>query len=237
MASSPVVVILMGPPGAGKGTQAKRLAERLGVPHVASGDIFRWHVRHGTELGQLAKPYMERGELVPDDVTIAMVVDRLQQPDCVRGVLLDGFPRTVPQAQALDERLAEMGWCVNVVLFIRVSEEVLIRRLAGRWICRNCGAVYHGEFQPPMRPGVCDVCGGVLYQREDDKPETARRRLQVYFERTQPVLEYYGRQGVLVEIDGEQDIDTVHEVLWRAVAVAVGRVATGEVQSMDSCVS
>ncbi len=228
MASSPVIVILMGPPGAGKGTQAKRLAERLGVPHVASGDIFRWHVRQDTELGRLAKPYMDRGDLVPDDVTIAMVIDRLRQPDCAHGALLDGFPRTVPQAQALDERLAEFGWCVGLVPFIRVNEEVLIRRLAGRWICRKCGAVYHSEFRPPSRPGVCDVCGGPLYQREDDKPETAKRRLQVYFERTLPVLVYYERQGLLVEIDGEQDIDEVHQALWRAVVMAVGTPATAE---------
>lgn len=225
MASSPVVVILMGPPGAGKGTQAKRLAERLGVPHVASGDLFRWHIQNETELGRLAKPYLERGELVPDDLTIGMVVDRLRQPDCAGGVLLDGFPRTVPQAQALDERLAEMGWCVAVVPFIRVREEVLIRRLAGRWICESCGAVYHSEFRPPKKEGVCDACGGRLYQREDDKPETARRRLQVYFERTQPVLDYYERQGLLVEIDGEQSIDEVHEALWRAVAAAIGEQA------------
>ncbi len=228
MASSPVIVILMGPPGAGKGTQAKRLAERLGVPHVASGDIFRWHVRQDTELGRLAKPYMDRGELVPDDVTIAMVIDRLRQPDCAHGVLLDGFPRTVPQAQALDERLAEFGWCVGVVPFIRVSEEVLIRRLAGRWICRKCGAVYHSEFRPPAKPGVCDLCGAALYQREDDKPETAKRRLQVYFERTLPVLAYYERQGLLVEIDGEQSIDDVHRALWRSVVLAVGMPATAE---------
>lgn len=228
MASSPVIVILMGPPGAGKGTQAKRLAERLGVPHVASGDIFRWHVRQDTELGRLAKPYMDRGELVPDDVTIAMVIDRLRQPDCAHGVLLDGFPRTVPQAQALDERLAEFGWCVGVVPFIRVSEEVLIRRLAGRWICRKCGAVYHSEFRPPAKPGVCDLCGAALYQREDDKPETAKRRLQVYFERTLPVLAYYERQGLLVEIDGEQSIDDVHRALWRSVVLAVGTPATAE---------
>ncbi len=228
MASSPVIVVLMGPPGAGKGTQAKRLAERLGVPHVASGDLFRWHVHNDTPLGRLARPYMERGELVPDDVTIEMVMDRLQQPDCARGALLDGFPRTVPQAQALDERLAQRGWCVQVVPFIRVSEEVLVRRLAGRWICRNCGAVYHSEFRPPKTPGVCDVCGGPLYQREDDRPETARRRLRVYFEQTEPVLAYYERQGLLVEIDGERTIDEVHEALWEAVLAAVGLPAAAD---------
>lgn len=217
MASQPIVIILMGPPGAGKGTQAKKLAGRLGIPHVASGDIFRENVRNNTSLGRLAKGYMERGELVPDDVTIAMVVDRLSQPDCANGALLDGFPRTVTQAKALDERLAELGWCIHVVPYIRVSEEVLLRRLSGRWICRNCGAVYHIEFNPPARPGVCDVCGGPLYQRPDDKAETARQRLRVYFEQTEPVLAYYERQGLLVEIDGERSIEAVHDALVRAV--------------------
>ena len=217
MASQPIVMILMGPPGAGKGTQAKKLAGRLGIPHVASGDIFRENVRNNTSLGRLAKGYMERGELVPDDVTIAMVIDRLSQPDCANGALLDGFPRTVTQAKALDERLAESGWCIHVVPYIRGSEEVLLRRLSGRWICRNCGAVYHIEFHPPARPGVCDVCGGPLYQRPDDKAETARQRLRVYFEQTEPVLAYYERQGLLVEIDGERSIEAVHDALVRAV--------------------
>ncbi len=217
MATQPMIVILMGPPGAGKGTQAKRLAEKLGIPHIASGDIFRWHVHNQTELGKIAKPYMDKGELVPDDVTIAMVIDRISQPDCANGVLLDGFPRTLPQAQALDERFAELGWCIHVVPYIRVSEEVLLRRLSGRWICRNCGAVYHIEFRPPAKPGVCDVCGGPLYQRADDTPETAKRRLAVYFEQTEPVLAYYERQGLLVEIDGEGSIEEVEQSLLRAV--------------------
>ncbi len=219
MASQPMVVILMGPPGAGKGTQAERLARLLDVPHVASGDIFRENVRNDTPLGRLAKGYMERGDLVPDDVTIAMVIDRLSQPDCAHGALLDGFPRTVTQAEALDARLAELGWCIHVVPYIRVSEDVLLRRLSGRWICRNCGAVYHIEFNPPARPGVCDVCGGSLYQRPDDKPETARERLRVYFEQTAPVLAYYSRQGLLVEVDGERSIEEVHEILARTVQV------------------
>lgn len=217
MASQPVLVVLMGPPGAGKGTQAKRLADELGVPHVASGDIFREHVQQGTALGRLAKPFMDRGELVPDDITIAMVVERLSRPDCARGVLLDGFPRTVPQAQALDARLAEMGRCVHLVIYIRVGEEALLRRLSGRRICRNCGAVYHIEFRPPLVPDVCDACGGPLYQRSDDREETARRRLQVYFEQTAPVLEYYKGQGLLVEIDGEQGIEEVYRALRDAV--------------------
>ncbi len=220
MASQPMLVILMGPPGAGKGTQAKKLAARLGIPHVASGDIFRWHVRNETELGKVAKPYMDRGELVPDDVTIAMIIDRLAQPDCAQGALLDGFPRTVPQAQALDERLAELGWCIHVVPYIRVSRDVLLRRLSGRWICRNCGAVYHIEFRPPAQPGVCDVCGASLYQRPDDRPETAKYRLQVYFEQTEPVLQYYENQGLLVEIDGERTVEEVHESLVMAVQLA-----------------
>ncbi len=217
MASQPVLVILMGPPGAGKGTQAKRLAAELGLPHIASGDIFREHVKQGTELGRKAKPYMERGELVPDEITIGMIVERLSRPDCERGALLDGFPRTVPQAQALDERLVEINWCILAVPYIRVSEPVLLRRLSGRRICRNCGAVYHMEFRPPARPGVCDVCGGPLYQRPDDTLETARRRLQVYFEQTAPVLAYYENQGLLVEIDGEQSIEEVYASLRDSV--------------------
>ncbi len=225
MVSQPVLIVLMGPPGAGKGTQAKRLARDLGVPHVASGDLFREHVQNGTELGRLAKPYMDRGELVPDDVTIAMVAERLSRPDCAQGALLDGFPRTVPQAQALDARLAELGWCLQVVLYIRVSEEVLLRRLAGRWICRKCGAVYHIEFRPPARPGVCDKCGGPLYQRSDDREETARRRLQVYFRQTAPVLEYYENQGLLVEIDGEQSIENVYHALRETVFSTVRALA------------
>lgn len=217
MASQPVLVILMGPPGAGKGTQAKRLAADLGLPHIASGDIFREHVQNDTELGRLAKPYMERGDLVPDDITIAMVVERLSRPDCAQGALLDGFPRTVPQAQALDARLAELGWCIQAVPYIRVSKEVLLRRLAGRRICRNCGAVYHIEFRPPAKPGVCDKCGGPLYQRPDDRKETAQRRLEVYFRQTKPVLEYYEHQGLLVEVDGEQSIEEVYAALRDAV--------------------
>ena len=225
MVSQPVLIVLMGPPGAGKGTQAKRLARDLGIPHVASGDIFREHVQNDTELGRLAKPYMERGELVPDDVTIAMVAERLSRPDCAQGALLDGFPRTVPQAQALDARLAELGWCLQVVLYIRVREDVLLRRLAGRWICRTCGAVYHIEFRPPARPGVCDKCGGPLYQRSDDREETARRRLQVYFKQTAPVLQYYRDQGLLVEIDGEQGIEEVYTDLHHAVHSTVRALA------------
>lgn len=217
MTSQPLVIVLMGAPGAGKGTQAKMLSRRLEIPHVASGDLFREHVKNETPLGQLARPYIQKGELVPDDVTSAMVLDRLSRPDCGRGVLLDGFPRTVAQAQALDQRLAERGWCVHLVPYIRVSQEVLLRRLAGRWICRNCGAVYHVEFRPPAQLGVCDVCGGPLYQRSDDTEATARRRLEVYFEQTTPVFAYYDRQGLLVEIDGEQVVEAIHEALVSAV--------------------
>ncbi|NPA90140.1 MAG: adenylate kinase [Chloroflexi bacterium] len=218
-----MVIILMGPPGAGKGTQAKRLAQELGIPHVATGDLFRENVHKGTPLGKLVQGYMERGELVPDDVTIALVIDRLSQPDCAKGALLDGFPRTLPQAKALDERLAELGWCIHIVPNIQVREEILLRRLSGRWICRNCGAVYHIEFRPPSKPGVCDVCGGPLYQRPDDRPETARQRLRVYFEQTEPVLHYYARQGLLVEIDGERSIDEVHDALVKAVRLVPER--------------
>ncbi len=209
-------LVLLGPPGAGKGTQAERLQEELKLPHVASGDLFRENLRNETELGLLAKTYMDKGQLVPDDVTIAMVRDRLQRPDCDQGAILDGFPRTQPQAQSLDAMLADMGRQVDGVLYIAVPDEELVRRLSGRWICRQCQTPYHTMFNPPASEGVCDACGGALYQRDDDKPETVRSRLKVYHQQTSPLIDYYRQAGLLVEVDGAGDIATISAALSEA---------------------
>ncbi len=209
-------LILLGPPGSGKGTQAERLKEQLGLPHVASGDLFRESIGHETELGLLAKRYIDRGQLVPDDVTIAMVRERLQQPDCDEGVILDGFPRTLAQAEALDKILASRDRALTEVLYINVPDEELVRRLSGRRICRQCQTPYHLVFNPPAEEGVCDECGGELYQRDDDQPETVRARLKVYHEQTAPLIDYYRQAGLLVEVDGEGDIETVNAALLGA---------------------
>jgi adenylate kinase len=209
--------VLIGPPASGKGTQAARVSEELGLPHVASGDLFRENLRLQTNLGKTARQYMDRGELVPDDVTIAMVMARLSQPDCARGAVLDGFPRNIAQAEALDRALATEGHRVAAVLYIKVPEGVLIERVSGRRICRNCGESYHVRFNPPDEQGVCDVCGGELYQRDDDKPETVRQRLRVYEEQTRPLVDFYRERGLLVEIDGDQPIDDVTAAILAAL--------------------
>ena len=214
-------LVLLGAPGAGKGTQAVRLAEALDIPHISSGDLFRENLKNETGLGLLAKSYMDKGELVPDDVTIAMVMDRLGQPDCVGGAILDGFPRTLAQAKALDEALARQGQQIVVAPYICVAEETLLARLGGRWTCKQCKAVYHQLFSAPKVMGVCDVCGGVLYQRADDTPETHKKRIDVYMELTQPLIDYYRSAGVLREIDGEPDVDVVYQVLLEVVQEAV----------------
>ena len=209
-------LVLLGPPGSGKGTQAERLKEQLGLPHVASGDLFRENIGNETELGLLAKEYMDRGQLVPDDVTIAMVRERLQQPDCDDGVILDGFPRTLAQALALDKMLAGTGRALAGVLYINLPDEETVRRLSGRWICGQCQTPYHVVFSPPAEEGVCDECGGELYQRDDDRPETVRARLRVYHEQTAPLIDYYRRAGLLVEVDGAGDIEAVSAALLEA---------------------
>lgn len=212
-----VYVVLLGPPGAGKGTQAEILSEKLGLAHVSSGDLFRENIKNQTELGKLAQTFMDRGDLVPDDVTIAMVRNRLSKADCASGALLDGYPRTPAQAQALSKMLKDLGGKVDVVPYIRVNEEELVRRLSGRWTCRAEGHIYHEVFNPPKRPGVCDVDGSELYQREDDKRQTVQRRIRVYFEQTAPLIDYYRDQGSLVEVDGAQSIEAVTRDLLAAM--------------------
>lgn len=211
-------IVLLGPPGAGKGTQAEVISEKLGLQHISSGDIFRENLKAQTELGKLAQGYMNRGELVPDDVTIAMIRERLSRPDTQKGALLDGFPRTPAQADALAEMLSGMGGAVDVVPYISVQPEILVERLGGRWTCRAQGHIYHQKYNPPQQPGVCDVDGSDLYQRDDDKAETVERRIKVYFEQTAPLIDYYRANGLLVEIDGSQPIDKVTEQMLAAVA-------------------
>jgi len=218
MTTQPKYIVLLGPPASGKGTQAARLKEILDLPHIASGDLFRENLKNETELGKKAKVYMDRGDLVPDDVTIAMVMERLSRPDCANGALLDGFPRTIAQAEALDQALAGQGNKISLALYITVPDEVLVERVSGRRLCRLCGESYHVRFNPPKQPGVCDNDGGELYQRDDDKPETVRKRLQVYWEQTSPLIETYRDQGVLVEVDGDQAIDDVTADLRAVVA-------------------
>jgi adenylate kinase len=210
-------IILVGAPGAGKGTQAASLAADLQIAHVASGDLFRDAVKAGTPLGLQAKGYMDKGELVPDDVTIGLVLERLNEPDAAHGVILDGFPRTRRQAEALDEALKSSGRTIDRVVYLEVPDEVLLGRLSGRWICRDCNRSYHELFNMPTTPGVCDACGGTLYQRDDDKRETALRRLEVYFQDTAPLIDYYGEQSSLVRVNGDQSVDDVRRDLLAAV--------------------
>lgn len=212
-------VILLGAPGAGKGTQAQFLEHHTGLVHVASGDLFRVSLRRGTELGMLAKSYMDRGELVPDEVVIRMIIERISQQDCAAGVIFDGFPRTSDQARALDSELVEHDRKINYVLYLRVPDDVLLRRIAGRQTCKTCGYIYNIYYFPSKRADVCDHCGGKLYQRNDDTIETARHRLQVYFAQTMPLIEYYREQGNLIEIDGQREISLVTEVMTTALGL------------------
>jgi adenylate kinase len=210
-------LVLLGGPGAGKGTQAERLALSLGIPQVSTGELFRENLKNETELGKLAKGYMDRGELVPDEVTVGMVRRRLSQPDAAKGAILDGFPRTVAQAEALGELLRDMGRALALVPYIKVPEDILLARLAGRWTCKACGTMYHQVFSPPQQAGICDKCGGELYQRLDDTPDTQRHRIQVYFEQTAPLIDYYREKGLLVEMDGQPGIDEIQTRLLATV--------------------
>ena len=213
-------IVLLGPPGAGKGTQAQLIAQKHGLVHVSSGDLFRENLKNETELGKLAQTFMKRGELVPDDVTIAMVRERLSRADCEKGALLDGFPRTPAQARALAQMLQEFDADVSVVPYIAVTEEVLVERLSGRWTCRMNGHVFHEKFNPPAVAGVCDYDGSELYQRDDDLPATVKNRIKVYQEQTAPLISYYRENGLLVEVDGTKPIDQVTNALLQAIEKA-----------------
>jgi adenylate kinase len=213
-------LVLLGVPGAGKGTQARMLEESFHLPQVSTGDIFRYNLKNQTELGLLAKSYMDRGDLVPDEVTIRMVQDRLQKPDAASGALLDGFPRNLVQASELDQMTADYGG-ISLAPLINLSDEEAMLRITGRRVCRTCGAVYHIEFNPPKKAGVCDIDGGELYQRNDDKPETVSKRLYVYYKQTSPLIGYYFAKSVLAELDGSEPIDVVHAKLKQLVVQAM----------------
>ncbi|WP_088228141.1 adenylate kinase [Desulfosporosinus sp. FKB] len=210
-------IILMGGPGAGKGTQAAPLVEKFHFPHISTGDMFRAAIKEGTALGLKAKSYMDAGGLVPDEVTIGIVAERLAQPDCAEGFLLDGFPRTLAQGNALNEILDRLGMKLDGVINIEVAEDVLIPRLTGRRVCRKCGASYHMVFNPPQQEGVCGQCGGELYQRSDDTVETAKNRLNVYNQQTEPLINFYQQQGLLKRINGDQPIDKVFADILKAL--------------------
>lgn len=211
-------ILLFGPPGVGKGTQAELLTKTLKLPHVATGDLFRDHLKRETKLGKLAKGFMDRGELVPDEVTVGMLRERIEQPDAVNGVLLDGFPRTEQQAESLSRMLAERGESVRVVLFIYASMDVLLKRLADRWTCSQCGAIYNLITHLPRREGRCDRCGGPIVKRSDDQPDVHRKRIDVYIEQTMRLADYYRDRDLLVQIDGERPVEEVSQDILDAIA-------------------
>lgn len=210
-------LILLGPPGAGKGTQASVIIKEYNIPHISTGDIFRANIKEGTELGKKAKEYMDKGLLVPDELVVSIVKDRLTEDDCKEGFLLDGFPRTVNQGEALDEELKQMSLELDKVININVEKEVLIQRAIGRRICRDCGATYHVKFNPPKKEGICDVCGGELFQRDDDKVETVGKRIKVYHEQTEPLIDYYTKKGLILNVDGTKPIDAIFEEISEAL--------------------
>lgn len=212
-----VYLVMLGAPGAGKGTQAKMLCESLGLPHISTGDLFRYNIKNETDLGKLANSYIKKGELVPDDVTIAMVREALADPEANVGAVLDGFPRTAQQAESLEKILNEMGRELTLVPYIQVPEEELIARLTGRWMCPECASIYHTKFNPPEQAGVCDHDGAALYQRDDDKLETVKNRIEVYLKQTAPLINYFRERGLLVEIDGDQPIEEVQQDLLDAL--------------------
>ncbi len=202
-------IIMLGAPGAGKGTQAKKIADRYGIPHISTGDIFRANIKNDTELGKKAKSYMDAGNLVPDSLTLELVMDRIHQADCQNGYVFDGFPRTIPQAEALEEALAADGQSVDFAIDIEVPDENIVTRMSGRRACLSCGATYHTVFAPPKAEGVCDRCGGELTIRDDDRPETVNKRLGVYHQQTQPLIDFYQDKGCLAQVDGTKDVEEV----------------------------
>ncbi|MBD5135046.1 MAG: adenylate kinase [Lachnospiraceae bacterium] len=204
-------IIMLGAPGAGKGTQAKKIADKYSIPHISTGDIFRANIKEGTELGKKAKTYMDQGLLVPDDLVVDLVVDRVQQDDCKNGYVLDGFPRTIPQAESLDAALEKLNDKIDYAVNVEVPDENIIRRMSGRRACLGCGATYHIEHIPPKTEGICDTCGKELVLRDDDKPETVKKRLDVYHEQTQPLIDYYTKKNVLAEVDGTKDMEEVFQ--------------------------
>lgn len=215
-------ILLMGPPGAGKGTQAERLISEYGIPQISTGDMFRAAVKAGTALGREARSYMDKGALVPDSVTVGIVKERLSEEDCRKGWILDGFPRTTAQAAALDAMLHDMGITLTAVLNISADKDDLVKRISGRYVCRSCGASFHSEFRPPRVKGVCDTCGGELYQRDDDKADTVSQRLAVYETSTKPLIDYYRASGVLYDIDGNQSMEDVYSQI-QAVLKKAGK--------------
>ena len=210
-------IIMLGAPGAGKGTQAKKIAEKYSIPHISTGDIFRANIKNGTELGMKAKTYMDQGLLVPDELVVDLVVDRLGQEDCANGCVLDGFPRTIPQAEALDAALTKVGQAVDYAINVEVPDENIVNRMSGRRACVNCGATYHIVYAPTKVENVCDTCQGDLILRDDDKPETVQKRLNVYHEQTQPLIDYYTKKNILVEVDGTVDIDDVFAAIVKVL--------------------
>ena len=211
MRLSGMKIVMLGAPGAGKGTQAKKIAGKYGIPHVSTGDIFRANIKNGTKLGMQAKAYMDAGNLVPDEITIGMLLDRIHQEDCEKGYVLDGFPRTIPQAESLTAALKERGESIDYAIDVDVPDENIIRRMSGRRACLSCGATYHIVYNAPKKEGVCDQCGEPLVLRDDDKPETVQNRLNVYHRQTQPLIDYYKKEGVLAQVDGTQDMEQVFQ--------------------------
>jgi adenylate kinase len=214
-------IIMLGAPGAGKGTQADILSQEIDLPHVASGDLFRQALEERTEVGILAKSYMDKGELVPDEITIKMILERINQPDCASGCLFDGFPRTLHQAEVLDKALKEQGKSIDKAIYIEVPNEELVKRLSGRWLCRTCQTPYHTISSPPKTPGECDKCGGELYQRSDDRKETVKERLNIFFAQTVPILDYYEKQNKLIRVNGNLGMQGVAREIISALKAGV----------------
>ncbi|MGE5473540.1 MAG: adenylate kinase [Ignavibacteriales bacterium] len=214
-------LIILGIPGAGKGTQADRISQRLGIPHISTGDIFRQNISQGTELGKIAKEYMDAGKLVPDEITIGIVANRIEQSDCKNGFIFDGFPRTIPQAESLGEKLADMGLKIDTVLDIELADEKVLERMTGRRVCSKCKATYHIKYNPSKMDSICDLCGGSLIQRDDDKEETVAKRIEVYHMQTEPLIRFYKEKNLLKEVEGEGDVESITKKIFEVLTVSV----------------